>query len=187
MEKETGTTRHIDYIKQGFNLVMGGPKSLLKELSTHAEFNEKSMCLSFINKETNVLENVWWFQGGLSLPQEWLTKKMTDATVCIMFCNLEAQSDTLRAIAAVMCKDIPDDKHPFWLDALVIDVNKDRLYSLMCDDDSGDHCETCGKSLKDTISDDPIVVRTPPEYTPNSTSSVDEMLKQLKEKYKEEN
>jgi hypothetical protein len=185
MTEETGTTRHIDYVKFDTAPNIGGPTSLLKHLSNHEEFNEKSMCLAFFS-DNNKLEHVWWFKGQQTFPQKWLTKKLTNSNVCVVYCNLEAEDNTLKQIAGMMCSEIDPDDHPFWLDALVLDVEDNTLFSLMCEGNPEEDCETCSIPLSTHLGNVKEVNTTEP-YKEDEDFSLDEVFAQLEEKYKEEN
>lgn len=175
IEEATGTTRHVDYIKSGLSRRMNGPKDLVVEISTHAEFNKRGIALALFDEASNI-KSIWWFQGSHNFPQDWLTEQLRDGFVCPVFCNLEGMSDDfLKEIIRVITSDLDEDSRPFWVDALVIKGNSWR--SLMCDGDE-DFCQ-CDPEGNTIILPDTNTIDSP-------ELSALELIKQLKDKYKEE-
>lgn len=82
-----GTTRVIDYIANNLPNVITGPLHLVKELSTHKEFSERSLCIAVLDAENNRLEKVFWFQGQQFFPKEHLEAAVDKKQISVLLAN----------------------------------------------------------------------------------------------------
>ena len=176
-----GTTRHIDYVKAGLHgLHMNGPKEFINEIKTHAEFSQRGVAIGIFNNDA-YLEDLWWLQGAHNLPQSWLTNVLRGSMACIVYVNMDDFSDEqLTQIAGHMQSQLEGDDEPHWIDAIRVSGRSWR--SIMCEDPSCDVClegQDIDTPLKDGVLPDPV--------DPMAGLSIQDILDQLRNKYKEAN
>jgi hypothetical protein len=140
-----GHQRSVDYAAIGIIPTVLGPNSMLKEISTHAEFSQRSLGICIIdNKSTyGKLQRIFWYQGKQFFPKEDLELAVNGKEIAIVFANqgikdLEAASNIIKYL-------LPPDTVSF--DLLdVLWTEGDQVGSMMCD---GDCCPLEGFKLSE--------------------------------------
>jgi len=152
-----------------------GPRGLSEELSTHPEAKNRGLALVLLDLDddswitnTVYVNRVWWFTGGIELPQQWITDEISGANednrraAALVYFNIEAESNE----AYMQVPEIMESKNKeetFWLD--IIKVMGDRWWSAQCN--GVDCCPPEGKPIKNV------------DYSNSPTKSPYEQLTEL--------
>jgi hypothetical protein len=85
--KLDGKERTVDYDAIGYSPVMLGPRTIAKELQSHAEYKERSTAIAIIDSDNEKLEKLFWFQGKHIFPKEYLELAVNNKEIVIIYVN----------------------------------------------------------------------------------------------------
>lgn len=122
-----GTERIVDYVAAGYTPKIGGVISLAKELSSHKEFNQKSMCVVILDPDDNLLKACWYTEGEHSFPKADLDLAIKDNVIVLVATGNDelTREEMMKRLNTMM----PDTKLNYqMIDLLWANGNKVRSY-----------------------------------------------------------
>lgn len=130
---------HVDYSKIKEEVLVNGPKDLIRHLKDKPEFAEKAIALVVMKHDVTTvtgrakITNVWWFKDAVPVNQPWTMELIKENPVALVTCNLDEADQNRTYMIANALAGKPQENDPSddnWLDILV--SNSNRWKSVMC-------------------------------------------------------